>query len=63
MRRGENGTGPVLKKLQALRDSVHGGRPYGTPEWQRRVARRLGLESAYCPIGRAGVGNRTPLVE
>ncbi|MGO8735230.1 MAG: hypothetical protein ACLQVM_20830 [Terriglobia bacterium] len=60
---GENGTGPILKKLQALRHSVHGGRPYDTPEWQRRVAKRLGLESAYRPTGRPGVANRTPVVE
>jgi putative transposase len=55
--------GGVGRKLQALRRSVHRGRPYGTPEWQRRVAKRLGLESAYRPTGRPRVGNRTPLVE
>ncbi len=35
------------KELQALRCSVQRGRPYGTTEWQRRIAKRLGLESAY----------------
>ena len=35
------------KELQALRRSVRRGRPYGAPEWQRRIAKRLGLESAY----------------
>jgi putative transposase len=45
------------KELEALRRSVHRGRPYGTPQWQRRIAKRLGLESAYRPAGRPGVGN------
>jgi hypothetical protein len=32
------------KELAALRRSVHRGRPYGTPDWQRRIAKRLGAE-------------------
>jgi len=40
------------KELQALRRSVQRGRPYGAPEWQRRIAKRLGLESAYRSAGR-----------
>jgi putative transposase len=52
------------KELEALRCSVHRGRPYGTPDWQRRIAKRLGLESAYRPVGRPGVTrNRNQLVE
>jgi putative transposase len=51
------------KELEALRRSVHRGRPYGTPEWQRRIAKRLGLESAYRSAGRPGVGNQKLLIE
>ena len=40
------------KELEALRRSVQRGRPYGTPDWQRRIAKRLGLESAYRRPGR-----------
>jgi hypothetical protein len=36
------------------RRSVCRGRPYGEPEWQRRIAKRLGLESAYRSAGRPG---------
>jgi putative transposase len=43
------------KELQALRCSVQRGRPYGRTEWQRQIAKRLGLESAYRPDGRARV--------
>ena len=28
------------------------GRPFGGPLWQKQIAKRLGLESAYRPIGR-----------
>ena len=34
------------KELEALRCSVQRGRPYGTTEWQRQIAKRLGPESA-----------------
>jgi hypothetical protein len=50
-------------ELEALRRSVNRGRPYDTPEWQWRIAKRLGLQSAYRPAGRPGVGNRKLLVE
>jgi len=40
------------KELEALRRSVQRGRPYGASEWQRRIAKRLGLESAYRSAGR-----------
>ena len=51
------------KELEALRRSVNRGRPFGTPEWQRRIAKRLGLESAYRSAGRPGVGNRKFVAE
>ena len=40
------------QELEALRRSVRRGRPYGTPEWQKRIAKRLGLESSYRSAGR-----------
>ena len=40
------------KELEALRRSVQRGRPYGGARWQRRIAKRLGLESAYRSPGR-----------
>jgi putative transposase len=40
------------KELEALRRSVQRGRPYGASDWQRRITKRLGLESAYRPTGR-----------
>ena len=48
---------PVLpqedpKELEALRRSVQRGCPFGQPEWQKEIAQRLGLESAYRPTGR-----------
>jgi len=43
------------KELQALRCSVQRGRPYGRTEWQRKIAKRLGLESAYRLDGRPKV--------
>jgi putative transposase len=51
------------KELEALRRSVRRARPYGTPDWQRNIAKRLGLESAYRPAGRPGLArNRSELV-
>ena len=43
------------KELETLHRSVQRGRPYGAPEWQKRIAKRLGLESAYRPAGRPGI--------
>ena len=40
------------QELEALRRSMQRGRPFGQPEWQKEIARRLGLESAYRPTGR-----------
>ena len=40
------------QELEALRRSVQRGRPFGQPEWQKEIAKRLGLESAYRPTGR-----------
>jgi putative transposase len=40
------------KELESLRKSVQRGRPFGGPLWQEQIAKRLGLESAYRPIGR-----------
>jgi putative transposase len=38
--------------LDALRISVVRGRPFGGEDWQRRTAKRLGLESTFRPRGR-----------
>lgn len=47
------------KELESLRKSVQRGRPFGTPDWQKQIAKRLGLESAYRPTGRPRkAGNR-----
>ena len=40
------------KELEAVRRSIARGTPLGSPEWQRRTARRLGLESSLRPRGR-----------
>jgi putative transposase len=40
------------KKLESLHKSVQRGRPFGGPVWHKQIAKRLGLESAYRPIGR-----------
>lgn len=40
------------QELSALHQSVQRGRPFGTAKWQQRIAKRLGLESAYRPTGR-----------
>ena len=47
------------KELEALRRSVQRGRPYGAPEWQRHIAKRLGLESAYRSPGRPRIAQGT----
>jgi putative transposase len=46
------------KELEALRRSIQRGRPYGGGEWQRQIAKRLGLESAYRSAGRPRIGRR-----
>jgi REP-associated tyrosine transposase len=40
------------EELEALRRSLNRGRPFGQLEWQKQIAKRLGLESAYRPTGR-----------
>ena len=40
------------QELESLRRSVQRGRPFRQPEWQKEIARQLGLESAYRPTGR-----------
>jgi putative transposase len=40
------------QELDSLRRSVQRGRPFGRSEWQKEIAKRLGLESAYRPTGR-----------
>jgi putative transposase len=40
------------RELESLRLSVRRGRPFGQPQWQKEIAKRLGLEAAYRPRGR-----------
>jgi putative transposase len=40
------------RELEAVRRSIVRGTPFGVPAWQRRTARRLGLESSLRPRGR-----------
>ena len=40
------------KELETLRVSVVRGRPFGDEDWQKRTAKRLGLESTFHPRGR-----------
>ncbi len=47
-----NRTDDEERELESLRQSVQRGRPFGPPDWQKRIAKRLGLESAYRPSGR-----------
>jgi putative transposase len=46
------------QELASLRRSVQRGRPFGKPEWQKEIAKRLGLELAYRPTGRPRKANR-----
>jgi putative transposase len=39
-------------ELEALRESIRRGRPFGSASWQRRTAKRLGLEPSLRPRGR-----------
>ena len=43
---------PTTRRNWKLRRSVQRGRPFGQPEWQKEIAKRLGLESVYRPTGR-----------
>lgn len=52
------------RELEALRRSVRRGRPYGRPEWQKQIAKRLGLESSYRSAGRPSKTKRqNPMVD
>lgn len=42
----------TLAEEEELRQSIERGRPFGDPKWQKRTARKLGLESALRPRGR-----------
>ena len=44
------------KELEALRRCVSKGKPYGSGEWEIRVARRLGLEHTLRSRGRPRKG-------
>jgi putative transposase len=46
------------QELESLRLSVQRGRPFGQPKWQKKIAKRLGLESAYRPTGRPRKGSQ-----
>ena len=39
-------------ELEAIRVSIQRGRPFGGPTWQKRTAKRLGLESTFRSCGR-----------
>ncbi len=39
-------------ELDAIRVSIQRGRPFGDAAWQKRTAKRLGLESTFRPRGR-----------
>jgi len=39
-------------ELDALRTSIQRGRPFGSPAWQKRTAKRLHLEFTFRPRGR-----------
>jgi putative transposase len=51
------------RELEALRRCVQRGRPYGRPEWQKEIAKRLGLVSAYRPVGRPRKVGTVPMLE
>ena len=42
--------------LAAVRSSIHCGTPYGSADWTKRTAHRLGLESTLRPRGRPRKG-------
>lgn len=39
-------------ELDAIRQSVNRGRPFGEDDWSDEVVQRLGLDSAMRPLGR-----------
>jgi hypothetical protein len=39
-------------ELDAVRTAIRRGSPLGGEQWQRRIAKRLSLESMLCPRGR-----------
>lgn len=43
---------PTEAEVEALRTSVTRGRPFGAEAWQKRTAKRLGLESTFRSRGR-----------
>ena len=44
---------PMMRRnWRALPERATNSRPFGQPEWQKEIAKRLGLESAYRPTGR-----------
>jgi putative transposase len=45
-------TAETAQELERIRRSLDRNRPYGSPVWQVRTARRLGLESTIRPRGR-----------
>ncbi|MGH7177714.1 MAG: transposase [Tepidisphaeraceae bacterium] len=45
----------TAKELEALRVCVKRGRPFGDERWQKRTAKRLGLEATMRPRGRQRV--------
>jgi putative transposase len=48
------------RELESLRLCVQRGRPFGPAEWQKEIAKRLGLESAFRPTGRPRTAGRNP---
>ncbi len=45
----------TAKEEAALQESIRRGRPFGGETWQKRVAKKLGLESTFRPRGRPRV--------
>ena len=41
-----------VQELECFVGACNEARPFGQPEWQKEIAQRLGLESAYRPTGR-----------
>jgi hypothetical protein len=39
-------------ELEALRRAIHRNSPYGNPQWQQSIAKRLGLGATLRPRGR-----------
>jgi putative transposase len=45
-------------ELDALRQSVRKGKPYGDEKWRQSTTRKLGLESSHRPTGRPKKGSK-----